>query len=52
MKTPGQATHDSWCADDDWDELNSDERAEWEDAAIEGVKAFLSAVNVRLGVRA
>jgi hypothetical protein len=48
MKTPGQAVHDRWCADDDWDELSHEERTEWEDAAFDGVKAFLEAVDARL----
>jgi hypothetical protein len=32
-KTPGHATHDAWCADDDWATLSDAERAAWEDAA-------------------
>lgn len=31
--TPGQAAHDAWCAEADWDELDDEARALWEDAA-------------------
>lgn len=31
--TPGRAAHDTWCADDDWDELDDEARGLWEDAA-------------------
>jgi hypothetical protein len=31
-ETPGQAAHDAWCADHDWDELSDEEREGWEDA--------------------
>ena len=31
--TPGKAAHDTWCADDDWDELDDEARELWEDAA-------------------
>jgi hypothetical protein len=34
--TPGQAAHDAWCADDDWDELSDDERDLWEASAWAG----------------
>jgi hypothetical protein len=33
VKTPGQAAHDTWCADDDWAELDDEERGLWEDTA-------------------
>ncbi len=32
-RTPGQAAHDTWCADDDWDELDDEARALWEETA-------------------
>jgi hypothetical protein len=32
-KTPAQAAHDAWCGDDDWAELNDEERGAWDDAA-------------------
>jgi hypothetical protein len=35
-KTPGQAGHDTWCELDDWDLLEDDERALWEDAIRAG----------------
>jgi hypothetical protein len=34
--TPGKAAHDTWCADDDWDELDDEARSLWEDAAQAG----------------
>lgn len=42
-KTPGQAAHDTWCADDDWDELSADERALWEDTAWKAHAAIVAA---------
>jgi hypothetical protein len=38
-RTPGQAAHDTWCADDDWGKLSADERALWEDAAKAAIAA-------------
>ena len=32
-ETPGRAAHDTWCAEDDWDELDGDERDLWEATA-------------------
>jgi hypothetical protein len=40
--TPGQAAHDTWCADDDWDELDDEERDLWEDAAKAAIAAALA----------
>ena len=35
-KTPGQAAHDTWCADDDWHLLDDDARQLWEETAWKG----------------
>lgn len=40
--TPGKAAHDTWCADDDWDELSDAERALWEDTAWAGHAAIVA----------
>ena len=34
--TPGKAAHDTWCAIDDWDQLDDEARGLWEDAAQAG----------------
>jgi hypothetical protein len=34
--TPGKAAHDTWCADDDWDQLDDEARDLWEDTAQAG----------------
>ena len=31
--TPGHTAHDTWCADDDWDDLTPSERQLWEETA-------------------
>lgn len=41
-KSPGRVAHDTWCADDDWDELNAGERALWEDVAQAGHAAIVA----------
>jgi hypothetical protein len=41
--TPGKAAHDTWCADDDWDELSDAERALWEDTAWAGHARIVAA---------
>jgi hypothetical protein len=38
--TPGRAAHDTWCADDDWDELDDEERDLWEATAQAGHAAI------------
>jgi hypothetical protein len=40
--TPGHAAHDTWCADDDWDELSPDERRLWEETAQAGHAAIVA----------
>lgn len=42
VKTPGQAAHDTWCELDDWDELEPDERALWEETAQAGHAAIVA----------
>lgn len=41
-KTPGQAAHDTWCELDDWEELEPDERALWEETAKAGHAAIVA----------
>ena len=41
--TPGEAAHDAWCADHEWDELDSEQRGLWEDAAWAAIDFYLSA---------
>ena len=38
-QTAGRAAHDTWCADDDWDELDDEARELWEDAARAAIDA-------------
>jgi hypothetical protein len=42
--TPGKAAHDTWCADDDWHELDDEARDLWEQTAQAGAAAALSAL--------
>lgn len=37
--TPGHAAHNAWCAEDDWDELDSEARDLWEAAARAAIAA-------------
>jgi hypothetical protein len=37
--TPGQAAHNAWCSEDDWDELDSEARGLWETAAQAAIAA-------------
>jgi len=37
--TPGQAAHNAWCAEDDWDQLDSEARSLWETAAQAAIAA-------------
>lgn len=37
--TPGQAAHNAWCADDDWDQLDGEARDLWETAARAAIGA-------------
>jgi hypothetical protein len=41
--TPGQAAHDAWCAEDDWDQLDSEARGLWETAAQAAIAAVVEA---------
>lgn len=41
--TPGKAAHDTWCAEDDWDELDDEERGLWEATARAGHDAIVAA---------
>ena len=40
--TPGQAAHDTWCAEDDWHLLDDEARKLWEDTARAGHAAFVA----------
>jgi hypothetical protein len=42
MKTPGHAAHDEWCADDDWNELNDEEKTAWDAAASAAISAWVA----------
>lgn len=37
--TPGKAAHDTWCAEDDWDELDDETRELWEETARAAIAA-------------
>lgn len=39
-KSPGRAAHDTFCELDDWDELDDETRALWEDVAQAGHAAI------------
>jgi len=40
--TPGQAAHNEWCAEDDWDQLDSEARGLWETAAQAAIRADIT----------
>jgi hypothetical protein len=40
--TPGKAAHDTWCRDDDWDELDDEARDLWEATAQAGHAAIVA----------
>jgi hypothetical protein len=39
-RTPGRAAHDTWCAEDDWDQLDDEARELWEETARQAHAAF------------
>jgi hypothetical protein len=41
--TPGRVAHDTWCALDDWHEVDDDERELWEETARKAHAAFTGA---------
>lgn len=41
--TPGRAAHDTWCAEDDWDDLDDEARELWEDTGLAAHAAAIAA---------
>ena len=42
--TPGQAAHNAWCAEDDWDQLDSETHGLRETAAQAAIDAAADAI--------